>query len=243
MAKFLEVMAIVVSVCSVASSLLYNWVYVVGQRASFFNQVHDEFASPDMMAAFDTLEGFLAATGPARYSEEFIRLKGRTREVHFSALAGAPTLGAEHEVGLGQELDTSRRRILHYFGKLLMFNRLGYLSKEMLSEFPGRTRAAHALRLLEPLVEATAVAYQMPLEEHRQILDGVRALYGLPLPRRPRAEDEDVASMNGSLDFAAPAQWCGLDAADASGGAGKLCGGVGAAAAAGPGSSAADGAV
>merc|ERR1712060_750312 len=88
----------------------------------------------------------------------------------------------------GQRLDASCRRLLQYFGKLLMFNRLTYLTmfnrltymtQEILQEFPGRSRAAHAYELLHPLVEATAAAYQTPLEEHRQILAGIQSIYDL----------------------------------------------------------------
>mmetsp|Transcript_94981 Transcript_94981/g.290534 ORF Transcript_94981/g.290534 Transcript_94981/m.290534 type:complete len:231 (-) Transcript_94981:56-748(-) len=202
MTKPVEILAIVVSICSVASSALYTYVYVRGQQAAFFSEIHREYASEDIMKAFDTLESFLDATGPEAYATEYVRLKN-LRVNHFfkhgegedskviDAAAGdasrANRVAAEAE--LGQRLDASRRRLLHYFGKLLMFNRLTYLTmfsrltyvtQEMLQEFPGRSRAAHAVKLLQPLVEATAAAYQTPLEEHRQILAGIRNLYGLP---------------------------------------------------------------
>jgi len=209
MAKCLEVLAITISICSVISSMLYTYVYVVGQRATFFHQVHAEYASSEMMIAFDTLEGFLAATGPSQYPVEYVRLKGVTRDVFFRGLevpseaargAGEATQShmkaaaqSRSEAELGRNLDTSRRRILHYFGKLLMLKRLGYVTQDMLNEFPGRTRAMHTLRLLEPLVEATAAAYQMPLDEHRQILEGVRSLYGL-VAENPGSESGSSAT-------------------------------------------------
>lgn len=79
------------------------------------------------------------------------------------------------EAAWSRRLELSRRRILHFLGKLVMYNTWGYLTIEMMHEFPGKARAVHAISLLQPLVSYTAV--QFGFEEHQRILDGIRNIY------------------------------------------------------------------
>lgn len=75
MIKYTELVAILVSICSVVSSALYTYMYVRGQTVSFFNEIHSDFASYDMLDAFKILESFRAATGHEHYAEEYMRSK------------------------------------------------------------------------------------------------------------------------------------------------------------------------
>jgi len=176
----LELLSLTVAIASCASSMLYNYVYVYGQQAGYFNMIHKEYASPAMMNAFDSLEIFLERTGPERYAAEYMRLKHLAREVSANATVqrGLQQVAPGSDADVGLRLDSSRRRILHYFGKMLLFNREGYITERMLHEFPGRKRAAHALRLLQPLVQAGAQSFSLP-PEHQAVLDFIQGIYGL----------------------------------------------------------------
>merc|ERR1712232_1326242 len=95
-------------------------------QATFFDEIHREYSTFDMMSAFDTLESFLASTGPEKYASEFLRLKRITKDAYAyfrdSGLSARSSLSAsmKSDIEVGQRLDKSRRRILHYFGNLLM---------------------------------------------------------------------------------------------------------------------------
>jgi len=183
----MQAVAITVSFCSMFSSIIYTYVYVRGQQASIFNEIHNEYASENIMEAFDTLEQFLAATGREKYAEEYMRLKMLPREEYLKARdTGRPNMLASlfssksaitTDAELGRRLDAARRRLLHYLGKLLMYNNWGYLTDSMMQYFPGRARAMHALELLQPLVEHTARAYNF--DDHKQVLAGIQAIYNI----------------------------------------------------------------
>lgn len=181
MAKFTEVLAIGLSFCSFLSSVCYTYVYVQGQKATFFDQLYSSYSAPEIMSSFDTLESFLAKTGPETYASEYVRLKSMARETYAQVKQGQVSESSSQQQGvlLGQQLDGSRRRLLHYLGKVLMFYRTGYVTKEMLHEFPGRNRAVHFIRLLEPLITTTAATYNVGLEEHVQILRGIKDVYAI----------------------------------------------------------------
>lgn len=174
-----QVVTICVSICSLLSSVCYTYVYVRGQKAAIFNEIHTEYASPDIMEAFDALEHFQEATGPSKYAEEYIRLKSQAREAFVSKPGLLERMGlrsdSNSEVELSRRLELSRRRILHFLGKLVMYNTWGYLTTEMMHEFPGKARAMHAISLLQPLVSHTAI--QFGFEEHQRVLDGIRNIY------------------------------------------------------------------
>lgn len=189
--RWMEAVAITVSIASMLSSVMYSYIYVRGQQATIFNEIHNEYASPDIMEAFDTLEHFLSATGHEKYAEEYMRLKRLPREEYLKGKeTGMPNVLASlfsssvksnsavtTDAELGRRLDLSRRRLLHYLGKLLMFNSWGYLTDTMMHEFPGRARAMHAIHLLQPLVTHTARAYNF--EDHQRVLDGIQAIYNI----------------------------------------------------------------
>lgn len=189
--RFIDVFTLSVSVCSLISSALYTYVYIVGQQATFFNQVHSEYAKSEMSQAFDVLEGLLDATGPKSYASEYVRLKGLQRERYkqdkesgrenLLIRAFVPSQqGQPNEAQIGQILDKSRRRILHYFGMLLSLHRMGYITNVMMLEFPGRSRALHAVQLIQPLVEETYNAFNFPgLQEHFRVLDEIRNAYNI----------------------------------------------------------------
>jgi len=204
MTRCTECLAIFVSVCSVISSALYTYVYIRGQQVSFFNEIHSDFASASMMDAFDLLESFQAATGEEKYAQEYIRLKVlRLSGLHQpqstksspaeSAIAAGLCAVCSSEADLAQRLDGARRQLLHYMDKLLMFKRMSYITQSMLDEFPGRSRMAHAVQLLEPLVEATAATYHISLEEHRNVLAGIKDAFGLSVVPMAREEQANAS--------------------------------------------------
>eukprot|EP00427_Karlodinium_veneficum_P014078 CAMPEP_0169070730 /NCGR_PEP_ID=MMETSP1015-20121227/5273_1 /TAXON_ID=342587 /ORGANISM="Karlodinium micrum, Strain CCMP2283" /LENGTH=279 /DNA_ID=CAMNT_0009129751 /DNA_START=107 /DNA_END=946 /DNA_ORIENTATION=+ len=131
------------------------------------------------MEAFDTLEHLQEASG-ASYAEEYMRLRNRAREAFVSTPGlmeqfKRPRSDSDPEIAWSRSLDKSRRRILHFLGKLVMYNTWGYLTAEMMHEFPGKARAMHAISLLQPLVSHTSI--QFGFEEHQRILDGIRNIY------------------------------------------------------------------
>ena len=202
--------AIAVSIFSLLSSAFYTYTYVAISQVSFFNEIHSEYASTEMQAAFDLLESFSDHVGAELYASEFVRLKALSRQfsvvpsARSSPAAGAQTIfwrqepnaaaTEQEEAKLGLLLDNSRRRILHYFGKLILFESLNYLQAAGLRKFPGAARAENAINLLEPLVEegqrrcqeeqkcggarASAV-----FEEHKSVMRGLRKLFRLPAKR------------------------------------------------------------
>lgn len=194
--RWMEAVTITVSICSMLSSVLYTYIYVRGQQATIFNEIHNEYASADIMEAFDTLEQFLAATGDDKYAEEYMRLKMLPREEYLKGKATGKTnilaslfssnSAVTTDAALGRQLDLSRRRLLHYLGKLLMFNNWGYLTDSMMHEFPGRARAMHAISLLQPLVTHTARAYNF--EDHQRVLDGIQAIYNISINPEDRVD-------------------------------------------------------
>ena len=65
-----------------------------------------------------------------------------------------------------------------------MFHTLGYLTDNLVQTFPGHTRAAHSIELLEPLVEHSirsgiAGKKSSSLQEHRQVIRRVRDIFGI----------------------------------------------------------------
>lgn len=65
-----------------------------------------------------------------------------------------------------------------------MFHQLGYLTDQLVHTFPGRTRAARSIELLEPLVEHSirfgiAGNKSSSLQEHRQVLRRVRTIFAI----------------------------------------------------------------
>jgi len=206
--------AIVVSVFSLLSSAFYTYTYVAISQVSFFNEIHSEYASTEMQAAFDLLESFSDHVGAELYASEFVRLKDLSRQfsvvpsARSSPAAGAQTIfwrqepnaaaTEEEEAKLGLLLDNSRRRILHYFGKLILFESLNYLQAAGLRKFPGAARAENAINLLEPLVDEgqrrcrderkcggarAAARASAVFEEHKTVMRGLRKLFRLPAKR------------------------------------------------------------
>eukprot|EP00658_Telonema_sp_P-2_P079914 TRINITY_DN785_c0_g1_i19.p1 TRINITY_DN785_c0_g1~~TRINITY_DN785_c0_g1_i19.p1 ORF type:complete len:212 (+),score=47.37 TRINITY_DN785_c0_g1_i19:116-751(+) len=201
----LEILTITVSVSSLISSIAYTYVYVVGQQTQFFHEIHTEYAGTPMMEAFDLLESFKDATGPA-YGPEYLRLKSLSRQAYQSLKSNNDTStlsrfaelfssgGSSHDsdIAFGRKLDSSRRMILHYWAKIHMFHQLGYLNERLLSVFPGRTRAELSLGLVEPLVEATAQLLNRSsvVHDHQQVLDNIRQIYRIP--KKTQTEPADA---------------------------------------------------
>eukprot|EP00929_Paragymnodinium_shiwhaense_P015539 TRINITY_DN123641_c0_g1_i1.p1 TRINITY_DN123641_c0_g1~~TRINITY_DN123641_c0_g1_i1.p1 ORF type:complete len:222 (-),score=33.92 TRINITY_DN123641_c0_g1_i1:318-983(-) len=205
MVKFTEVLAIVLSFCSFLSSVCYTWVYVQGQKATFFDQLYSSYSTPEMMSSFDTLESFLANTGPETYASEYVRLKSLARDTYTRMKSGVVDESDKQSVLLGKDVDGSRRHLLHYLGKVLMLYRTGYVTKDMLHEFPGRTRAVHFLKLLQPLIKATSISFNVALEEHQQILRGIKGIYGI---NDEEIEMKELPGCNGNGNSAAcAASW------------------------------------
>lgn len=60
-----------------------------------------------------------------------------------------------------------------------MFKRMSYITQGMLDKFSGRPRMAHAVLFLQPLVEVMSAAYRAHMEDHRQVIAGVREAFHL----------------------------------------------------------------
>jgi hypothetical protein len=101
------------------------------------------------------------------------------------------------ELELGRQLDASRRRVMHWFGKIVMFCDLGYLRKENVLIFPGRARATHAVSLLEPLMRTQEEKLGLGFaNEHRKIIKGIKVLFmiGDQLPSSPSPSSSSPSS-------------------------------------------------
>jgi len=131
--------------------------------------------------------------GSDKYPEEFVRLKTLARKQEIGDLlaeekpTATPTPRELELQSLGQRLDIARRRIFYYLVKLSSLEKLGYVPTEMLREFPGRTRAMHALRLLQPLVDASRTTYGLPMEEHLQVLESIRSIFNITISEQQGA--------------------------------------------------------
>ena len=168
-----EYVAIVVSVASLVSSIFYTHTYVSLQKTEFFNRVHSEYSTKEMQDAFDNLESF-RDLHKDKYAKKFIELKRLVRKNL------ADRRSASSSFKLGRQLDVSRRKIMHWYGKIVMFVELGYLRKENVLMFPGKARAAHAMSLLAPITMKSAES-SVPefVSEHEKIILGVKNLYGI----------------------------------------------------------------
>ena len=79
---------------------------------------------------------------------------------------------------MSRRLDSSRRTLLHWYHKIVYFHRFGLLHRRFFEEFPGRERAQHFIRVVEPFELVSC-------EMHRKtdcssVFDYVRKLYALP---------------------------------------------------------------
>lgn len=222
MIRLTDVVALSISIASMVSSVLYTYDSRHVNSARFFNEIHTEYASTEMMEAFDALETFRDAVD-TEYASEYVRLKqvartsylnqkakekldscenkndaldgdvpshckaqetGSTKSSqpnlfrHMFGLANEEDL--EVDIKLGKRLDESRRRILHYFGKIMMFYDLGYLQLDHLKVFPGRARCQRAMSLVEPLVKQTGKIYKGEVHtEHYRIISGIRTMFDI----------------------------------------------------------------
>ena len=183
-------LALTISILSLISSAFYTHTYVSISQTSFFNTIHTEYATEQMMNAFDALESFRDVVGVDKYPSEFVRLKTLSRKQFsrkFDTQNKDLKVAFNPEAELGVLLDKSRRHILHYFGKIVMFEEQGLLRRSNVLEFPGKGRSIHAISLLEPLVLETEKHCQKishkkacsGYSEHYEIFDGLRKLYTL----------------------------------------------------------------
>ena len=169
------------------------------------------------MNAFDALEAFRDVVGSENYGSEFVRLKQLSRksktfilveDKHRADSSEASTVNVNErlqslfwskddstsdqnspEAELGKLLDKSRRHILHYFGKIVLFEKQGLLRHANVLEFPGPARSAHAVSLLEPLVLETELycgkitskceRAASVFAEHHSVFRGLKKLYSL----------------------------------------------------------------
>ena len=88
-------------------------------------------------ASFAELENFLHDTGPESYADQF--LKETTSRTEF-----------------GRELEHARRHVQSWYAKVAYFHQFELLEDRFLQAFPGKRRAGHFLRLVEPLARAVA---------------------------------------------------------------------------------------
>ena len=188
--KWNEYLAIVISVASVVSSGFYTYTYVNLQKTEFFNRIHSEYSTQDMQDAFDNLESF-RDLHKDNYANKFIELKRLVRKNLADKKVASSTFK------LGRQLDISRRKITHWYGKIVMFVELGYLRHENILMFPGKTRAKHALSLLIPIT--TKLAENSSPEsttEHEKIINGVKQLFGIIEDNKSNSKNKKTTGKN-----------------------------------------------
>lgn len=124
-------------------------------RAAHRTAAHLRFLCP---SSFAELENFLHDAGPDSYSAQF--LKETTSRTEF-----------------GRELEHARRHVQSWYAKVAYFHQFELLDDRFLRAFPGKRRAGHFLRLVEPLARAVAAHRNDTVPS---VFDYFRGFYALP---------------------------------------------------------------
>ena len=137
---------LIISVLTLLSTTgLQTWYTVITQKmhhVSTFNSLHQEYASPEMLDAFDIVDSFIEAQG-TDFPEAFRALKKEKEK------------NREHIY----TVDHARRRVVHWYSKLCLFWRNGLIPGYLVEKFPGKSRASNFLSKFEPLEEANTRIY------------------------------------------------------------------------------------
>lgn len=172
-------LSLIVSTMTFIVTVSYYYRMVVlgemSEEAKLFDTLHSEYSNRDMMIAFETIDDFqYSLDDPKMMACEYAKLKTeRTKE--------------------GRELDRARRTILHWYQKVVYFHRFGLLHNRFLHEFPGRERARHFIKDVEPLALASCKIYK--IENCSEPFDYIRKVYHIePHPSIPCAEKYIQAS-------------------------------------------------
>eukprot|EP00916_Digyalum_oweni_P015467 GHVL01025319.1.p1 GENE.GHVL01025319.1~~GHVL01025319.1.p1 ORF type:complete len:232 (+),score=40.51 GHVL01025319.1:140-835(+) len=105
------------------------------QEANTFSSIHSEYASEETLSAIEILEDFVEGH-PNDYPSQFFKL----RLSHIAA-----------ERVSGRRLDRARRKLVHFYTRILYLFQLGYLRSPVLYDFPGGDRARYFIRTVEPI--------------------------------------------------------------------------------------------
>jgi len=167
---------LVVSILTLLSTvILQTWYTIVTQNSHYvstFNALHTEYASPEMLDAFDVVEDFIIEHGVEHYTDVFMSLKKNKKRKEVS------------------KIDHARRRVVHWYGKTCLFWKKGLIPADLLMSFPGERKAKYFLRNFEPLEEANRMIYGANLDV--EVFRCLRELYSIEETKPGMCSDDSL---------------------------------------------------